>query len=59
MSNEPDDMPPYRHIEEATNRLNQAENHTVMGSGAFRENLDLATAHALIAIAKMLGRQRT
>lgn len=63
MSNQFDDMPPYRHIESAERLLATVEDQvseTVRHqTGEFKTDVLLAAlTHAVIAIAKMMGRGR-
>jgi hypothetical protein len=62
MTNQPDDMPPFRHIHNAERLLHHAEvvtaNRIEKGEESPTDALLAALTHAVIAIAKMMGRQR-
>lgn len=62
MTNSPDDMPPWRHIENAERILANAEEITARkiagGDHSPTDALLAAIAHAVIAQAKMIGKGR-
>jgi len=63
VTDKPDDMPPYRHIEKAEMLLLRAdqmvsENMRAQTGESKTDVLLAALTHAVIAVAKMVGRQR-
>lgn len=63
MTDRPDDMPPWRHIDNAEILLTRADQHPSLTwpetTGESKTDILLAAlTHAVIALAKTMGRQR-